>query len=219
MILRQEGGYKGAYEIDWACYMEIAARAMSDMSAIFGTNLVHHLQAGNQDHHVAYQRFVGLRTGQGSLPSSPFSAAGTKRLITRICSRLGFDVRFVSSALKDYGLPEAFVSWIWVRPKEKLLTILYNGQKIQMAPGRHKTLEKTLLHECAHGVLHHEVIAGKLAQNPLKLLPGLDASHEQKAWLYAMIVWGVLVGDHARWIHENGSADENGSTDAAWMLS
>ena len=117
---------------------------------------------------------------------------------------------FVPTQLKDYGLPDAFFSWIWVNSEKKHFKVLYNGAKVESSAGwtfdREKLLAKTLLHECAHGVLHHAIIREMIVKDPANPLPGLGAEHEQEAWFYGISVWAVLVGDHAFWTYKRKPA-------------
>jgi hypothetical protein len=194
--------------------MEIAATALRDISSVLGSDLTRP-PASEQDHLPKYQACVYATSTLPEMNRIAFGARRTRELIRNIFERFGFSVEFWRGDLKERGLPGAFRSWIIANFDEKHFDIIYDGVRIEEAAKslfeKEKLLEKILLHECAHGVLHREVIRSMLNQNP-SINPRLEPRHEQEAWLYAILVWAVFAGDHARWTREKIG------TDMGWML-
>jgi hypothetical protein len=205
MILRQAQGSKGPYEVDGVRYNQVSVRALDDIASVLAEELQKHPK---RNHHSEYQRVVNPDV---NLQIGAFGARRVKQLVRRICARFEFTVEFVAVRLATYGLPDEFISWIMANLEGRKLTILYDVSKLARSAAsafeREKGLAKILLHECAHAVLHRGVIEDMLAARPEDMLPSLQPEHEQDAWLYAGVVWSVMVGDHAYWTRVSSSSD------------
>lgn len=145
-----------------------------------------------------------------------FGVPSIKALIKEICKKLGYKVSFNP---RGDGIPEGFVSWLFVSLRSNLLTIAYNPKIIKQSPNPeektvtaiYRRLSKVLLHECGHASCHVDDLREKMVADQ-DYRPWSEPCHEQEAWFYVYVVLGILTGDFS-W--HNRVKNKN---DEAWML-
>jgi hypothetical protein len=193
-------------------YQEICASAYELAHPVLDV-LGHH--AGETDRDCYHRSVVST---DADMPVAAVGAAHTKAFVRSVCDSLGFHVSFqalphaVNSNL--YGCP----SWLVVTDKvARNIAILYDP--VSIGPGVcerepfyawDKRLAKVLLHECGHAALHLEKVLKDdeaCPPSPGRRGFGLSPEHEQEAWLWSMVVWGIFTGDFAKDSRQNGGPD------------
>lgn len=215
MLRRQDGG------VDVDRYAAVCHRAITDVRGVFDESLKF-----QHDAETTYRAFVNA--SPGAIQRSMVGSRLTKDLVTAVLNKTGYAVKFMRMGSHGF-LPSGFISWLFVSLGNKEMTILYSPDRIRerlesLSPvqGTHndawisfeqdKVLSKVFLHECGHGVLHLDEFwksARQGKQNRIRLAP----EHEQEAWLYASVVWGILVGDYSRDMRGTPAG-----SDLGWML-
>lgn len=126
----------------------------------------------------------------------------TKRLVEQMCARLGYKVYFLKAQNNVcFGVMGDFVSWLFANFERKELAIVFNPHKIRKTLNdaslreHDRVLAKVFLHECGHAHLHLDVIRARMSSESLN--PSLDPPHEIHAWIFSLMVWSILVGEHS----------------------
>ncbi|MCG2683518.1 MAG: hypothetical protein L6306_07865 [Planctomycetales bacterium] len=202
-------------DVDVKRYEDVFARALSDVTAVLGASqaVAGGALSGPED---VYKEFCHT---DPRMPSAWFGGHKIRELVSRICQNLGFKVRFLRWKPGQTVDLDGYVSWLTASFGEHELVVTYDPENIvKLYPeeatindggavyARDKTLSKVFLHECGHAALHlNEFRQRRTPQEPN---PSLDPEHEQEAWLYASVIWGVLTGDHSYAGRNRGVPDE-----------
>lgn len=159
---------------------------------------------------LGYRNYINLCN---DIPSTSFGAGGTKSLVKLMARNLGYQLQFRPLGDNILIPIPGFVSWLMVNHATQVLTIIYNTKAIKARAGVDSTsnlkgidmqralawadhlLAKIFLHEFAHASLHLEEFLARMRNGDMS--PSLDPAHEQDAWVYACIIWGILLGDHS----------------------
>lgn len=204
----------GTQNIDAKRYEDVCVRAISDLAkalAVVGRT------GGNalQQPHDAYKEFCHTDT---NMPPAWFGAHKIRKLVILICESRGFKVKFLPWKPGNVVALGGYVSWLTASFGKNELVITYDPDRIiglyppsastssAVVYAQDKTLSKVFLHECGHAALHLNVFLQRIT--PQLPNPTLDPEHEQDAWLYADVVWGLLTGDHSYATRNRSLPDE-----------
>ena len=105
---------------------------------------------------------------------------------------------------------DGFPSWLFkVSPEGRHYRILVDWELVRNVAGNRIDIvtAKLTLHEFAHLHYHRESLCRPWGR-------ALPATWEQEdqAWCFAVAIFGICLGDYARWCRENGEPDK------AWRL-
>jgi len=131
----------------------------------------------------------------------------------------GFDIQFIPWRNTKLGIDLGdYVSWLLLvrhgtEEQPGLFRVIFDDTRIRDScehlRGRQKTLSKVFLHELGHAVLHS---ARYLQAEPGKPVEA-DQTEENEAYVFALFLWGILVGDYGEWCRRT-----SGFGDKAWVL-
>jgi len=212
------------HRINWAAYQKVWETAIDDLKAVLDPLHSQRL-AGSSDPpvHEVYLRHFATR------PDMTFGMVSLRimEFVIECCRNKEIrTVRFLPAWDPDSVPLNGYVSWLVVDPSRREMAITYDPRQVEKVTPEldkklpflmlsshnlvyvhDKILAKVILHELGHASLHLGTLRDKMQETGLAQV-SLDKEHEPQAWLYALIVWGIFVGDHSYCSRATGLSDE-----------